>query len=79
MTGDREGGLPGGIYENQRTFMPKGILESQVGMGSDASILLLTAQISFITSFLGIRRTCVQTLPAMGKPLCSLPYLGRKE
>ena len=59
--------------------MPQGILESQAEMGSDASLLSLSTQISFITSFLGIRGAYVQILPWMGKSLRPLPYLGREE
>lgn len=43
--------------------MPKGILESQVGMASDASLLWLAAQISLLISFLGVCGAYDQILP----------------
>lgn len=56
--------------------MPKGILETWVGMGSDVLLVLLATHVSFIIFLLGVCAAYVSILPGMVKSLPILLYLG---
>lgn len=56
--------------------MPKGILETRVGMGSDVLLLLLATHVSFIIFLLGVCAAYVSILPGMVKSLPILLYRG---
>lgn len=56
--------------------MPKGILESQVGMESDVLLPLLATHVSFIMFLLGVCAAYVSILPGMVKSLPILLSLG---